>query len=194
MTTNKTPAHKTPAKNSPEKKAPVKTAKKTAAKKKAAKVTASQDAAPKIAHFADFQTLKSVQPTQAMESMMTKSKEQFEKLSNEASVVGKEGLDALMKSGSIFMKGYEDILKTYMGLAQKTAEKNGEAFKTLLSCKTVNEFVAVQSRLTQQGIDDFMTGTTRLSELSVKLASDGFAPINDQMGKAIKKAGDAMAA
>jgi phasin family protein len=85
-------------------------------------------------------------------------------------------------------------MKTCMGLAQKTAEKNGEAFKTLLSCKTVNEFAAVQNRLAQEGFDDFMTHATRLSELGVKLASDGFAPINDQLGKAIKKAGDAMAA
>ncbi|MBU0800739.1 MAG: phasin family protein [Alphaproteobacteria bacterium] len=154
----------------------------------------SVETTEKVARFADFQALKDVQPTQAMETIMTKSKEQMEKLSNEAAAVSKDHVEALMKSGSIFMKGYEDIMKTYMGLAQKTAEKNGEAFKTLLSCKTVNEFAEVQNRLAQQGFDDMMTGATKLSELTVKLASEGFAPINDQMSKSIKKASDAMAA
>lgn len=148
----------------------------------------------KIAYFADFRPLKDFHPTQAMETLMTKSKENMEKLSNEAAAIGKESMDAWMKSGSIFMKGYEDMFKTCLNIAQKTAEKNGEAFKTLLACKTVNEYAEVQNRLAQQGFDDFMTGATKISELGIKLASEGFAPINDQVSKAVKKASDAVAA
>jgi phasin family protein len=118
----------------------------------------------------------------------------MEKLSSEAANIGKESMDAWMKSGSVFMKGYEDMLKTCMGIAQKSVEKNGEAFKTLLACKTVNEYAEVQNRLAQQGFDDFMTGATKISELGIKLASEGFAPINDQVSKAVKKASDAVAA
>lgn len=147
-----------------------------------------------VASFADFQALRAIQPTQAMETIMTKGKQQFEKLSSEAANAGKDNMDAWMKSGSIFMKGYEDIMKTWMGMAQKNAEKSGEAVKTLLACKTVNEYAEVQNRLAQEGFDDLMAGATKLSELSVKLVSDGFAPINDQMGRTIKKASDAVAA
>lgn len=182
-----------------------KSAKKASKPRKAAsapRTTKTETASPttrkaaenKVARLADFQALRSVPTTKAMEDIMTKSKDQMEKLSNEAVNAGKEGLDAWMKSSSILMKGYEDIMKTCMGLAQKSAEKNGEAFKTLLSCKSMNEFAELQNRLAQEGLDDLMTGAAKLSELGVKLASDGFAPINDQLGKAIKKAGDAMAA
>jgi len=159
-----------------------------------ARKTAAATPEDKVAYFADFRPLKDFQPTQAMETLMTKSKEHMEKISNEAANIGKESMDAWMKSGSIFMKGYEDMFKTYFGLAQKTAEKNGEALKTLLACKTVNEYAEVQNRLAQQGFDDFMTGATKISELGIKLASEGFAPINDQVGKAVKKASDAVAA
>lgn len=139
-------------------------------------------------------TAEVFQTHNAMEMTMTKNKEQFEKLSNDAAAAGKEGLDALLKSGSVFAKGYEDMFKACFGLAQKTAEKNGEALKTLLTCKTVNEVVELNSRIAQENFDDLMTGVTRLSELSVKLAADGFAPINDQLTKTIRKAGEAMAA
>lgn len=148
----------------------------------------------KVAYFADFRPLKDFQPSQAMEMMMTKSKEQIEKLSSEAANIGKESMDAWMKSGNVFMKGYEDIFKTCMTIAQKSAEKNGEAFKTLMGCKTVTEYAEVQNRLAQQGFDDFMTGATKISELGIKLATDGFAPINDQLTKAMKKAGETIAA
>lgn len=157
----------------------------------------SATAAPSVqnvAFFADFRPLKDFQPSQAMEMMMTKNKEQIEKMSNEAAAFGKESMDAWMKSGNVFMKGYEDMMKTCMSLAQKSAEKNGEAFKTLLACKTVSEYAEVQNRLAQQGFDDFMTGATKISELGIKLASEGFAPINDQVTKTMKKAGDAVAA
>lgn len=160
----------------------------------ARKTAAAGTQEDRVAYFADFRPLKDFNPTQAMETLMTKNKENMEKLSNEAAAIGKESMDAWMKSGSVFMKGYEDMLKTCMGIAQKSVEKNGEAFKTLLACKTVNEYAEVQNRLAQQGFDDFMTGATKISELGIKLASEGFAPINDQVSKAVKKASDAVAA
>lgn len=160
----------------------------------ARKTIAPAASAQNVAFFADFRPLKDFQPSQAMEMMMTKSKEQIEKLSNDAAAYGKESMDAWMKSGNIFMKGYEDLFKTYMNIAQKSAEKNGEAVKTLMACKTVSEYAEVQNRLAQQGFDDFMTGATKISELGIKLATDGFAPINDQLTKTMKKAGESVAA
>lgn len=155
---------------------------------------AQAPAADKVTSIAVYQALKGIQPNQAMETIMTKNKEQIEKLTTEAAAAGKDHFDAWMKSGSIMMKGYEDLMKTCMGIAQDTAEKNGEAFKTLLGCKNVNEFTEVQTRLAQQSFDDMMTNATKLSEITVKLATDGFAPINDQLSKSIKKASAAMAA
>lgn len=125
---------------------------------------------------------------------MTSSKAQYEKITNEAASSGKEGVEAILKSTNIWMKGTEDIMKTYMSLAQETAAKNSEAIKTLLGCKNLNELTEAQNKLAQQSFDGFMAGATKLSELTVKLTTEALEPINDQVSKTMRKATDSVAA
>lgn len=139
-------------------------------------------------------TMRSSDMFKSMEKAMTQNKAQYEKLTNDAASAGKENVEALLKSTNIWMKGTEDLFKTYISLAQDTAAKNSEAFKTLLACKNLNELTEVQNKLAQESFDGFMSGATKLSELSVKLATEALEPINDQVSKTIRKATDAVAA
>lgn len=138
--------------------------------------------------FPQFQPFKMETPT-----MMNNNK-QFEKIAQDAAVLGQDQMDAMMKSSTIFAKGMEDILKTCMEIAQEAGEKSQSAAKTVMSCKTLNEFTDVQTKLAQASFDEFMTNATRISEKAVKLCTDAFEPINDQMGRSIKRATDTMAA
>lgn len=81
-----------------------------------------------------------------------------------------------------------------MTLAQDSAEKSAAAVKTLLGCKTLNELTEVQNKLAQESLDGFITSATKLSELSVKVATESFEPLNAQLSKTIKKASEAVAA
>lgn len=139
-------------------------------------------------------TLRKTEIFKSMEKAMTQNKAQYEKLTNDAASAGKENVEAIIKSTNIWMKGTEDLFKTYMSLAQDTAAKNSEAFKTLLACKNLNELTEVQNKLAQESFDGFMAGATKISELSVKLATDALEPINDQVSKTIRKATDSVAA
>lgn len=129
-----------------------------------------------------------------MEKNMTQGKVQFDRLAQDGVKGGKDQVEAVMKSGNVFMKGFEDIVKTCVTLAQTSAEKNAQAVKSMMSCKTVTEFTETQNKWVQQNFDDFMSGATRLSELSVKLTTEALEPINDQVGKTIRKATESMAA
>ena len=137
--------------------------------------------------YPKFQSLK-------LELDMFKGNKQFEKLAQDAAVAGQDQLDAILKSSTIVAKGVEDIVKTCMEIAQDTGEKTATATKSIFACKTLNELTDVQTRLAQSGFDDLMSNATKLSEISVKLYTDAFAPINDQFGKAIKKASEKVAA
>jgi phasin family protein len=132
--------------------------------------------------------------TQTMENVMTQGKTQFDKFAQEAAVSSKEQVDAFMKSGGVFMKGFEEILKTYVSMSQTTAEKNSQAVKSFLGCKNLNDFTEAQNKFARQNFEDFMSGATKLSELSIKVTTESFAPINDQMSKTIKKATESVAA
>ncbi len=169
----------------------VKAAKK--ASRKAVK-SAAKKTRPKVKKAAAETAAQIQQSNQMMESMMTQGKTQFDKLAQDAAKNGKESVDAFIESGNVFMKGIEDITKTCMSLAQNSAEKNSQVVQAMLGCKTINEFAEAQNRWAQQNFDDFMAGTTKLSELSVKVASDIMEPINDQMNKSIKKVSESLAA
>ena len=129
---------------------------------------------------------------------MTKSNNQFkefETFTTEATDAGKEQMEALVQSGNIAVKGFESIFKSYMSLAQSATEKNTQAFKTLMGCKTLDELKEAQSGLAQQGnLDEWISDTTKLSEQCVKVMTEAFEPLNSQVNKAVKKAGESVAA
>ncbi len=151
---------------------------------------------PKFAgfdHFKQFQQFPTFQSFK-MENPMLKGNKQVEQLAQDAAAMGQDQMDAIMKSSAIFAKGMEDIMKTCMEIAAEAGEKSQSVAKSVMSCKTLNEFTEVQTKLAQASFDDFMTNATRISEKGVKLCTEAFEPINDQVGKAIKKASDAAAA
>ncbi len=162
----------------------------TVAKKSPAATLTSKPAASIAAFtkgFPQFQPFK-------LETNMFQGNKQFDKISQDAAVMGQAQMDALVKSTTIFTKGMEDIMKTCMEICQEAGEISQTVAKTIMSCKTINEFADVQTKLAQASFDEFMTNATKISEKSVKVCTDALEPINDQMGKAMKKASEAMAA
>lgn len=141
-----------------------------------------------------FNPLRKTDIFKSMETFMTQNKTQYDKFANDAAAAGKENVEAFLKSTNIWVKGTEDLIKTCMTLAQENASKNSEAIKTLMGCKTLNELTEVQNKLAQETFDGFMSGATKLSELTVKLTTDALEPINDQVSKSIKKATESVAA
>jgi phasin family protein len=129
-----------------------------------------------------------------LETNMFKGNKQMEKMAQDATVMGQDQMEAVVKASTIFAKGMEDIMKTCMEIAQSAGEKNQTMAKTIMSCKTLNEFTDVQTRIAQSSFDEFMTNATKISEKTVKLMTEAMEPINDQMGKSIKRASDSMAA
>jgi phasin family protein len=129
-----------------------------------------------------------------MEKIMSQSKLQMDKMTQDASAFGKEGMEAFMQSSAIFAKGFEEITRTAMALCQSSAEKQAQFFNQALSSKTLNEWTEAQNKIAQSNMDDIMSAATKLSEMSIKVLTESAEPINEQMGKGIRKASESMAA
>jgi len=151
------------------------------------------EAAKKAVRAKEQTARKHETKTQIEDHSMT-NKANFEKFTTDTTALNKEQLDAFMKSSNLLLKGTEDIMKTYMAMAQDSMQKSSEAMKTLLGCKTLNELTEAQNKLAQESFDGFMTGATKLSEMSVKVATDSFEPLTKQMSKTIQKATESVAA
>ena len=181
---------KTIAKKAAPKKAIKKAVKKVtpAAKKAAFKKQATVSTKPQI----------KTQPTNPqMETIMTqgqKAQAQFDQFTKDAANLNQEGIDAFVKSGTLFAKGFEAIMKETMSFAQSTAEKQMQLAKDAMTSKTINEFSDAQNKLAQTSFDDFMSGTTKITELGVKVVTEAIEPINEQVQKSVQKATDAVAA
>lgn len=125
---------------------------------------------------------------QTMEETMTQNTQQFDAYTKEAAEMGRQGFDAAMKSSTIFAKGFEEIMRASVAMAQSAAEKQAAYAKEAMSSKTINEWTELQSKVAQTSFDDFMEGATKLSEMAVKTLTDASEPVNEQMTKAVNAA------
>lgn len=123
----------------------------------------------------------------AMESIMSNYKDQYEKMSSDAAGYVRQGLESYVQMGTSMMKGLEVYTKTYMELAQDSAERNANALKGLMACRTLNEATEAQNKLIQSNLDESMSAATKLSELAIKICTEACEPINEQMTKTMKK-------
>ena len=143
---------------------------KSAVSAKAKATTSKQSSAP-------------LSPTKPLEDIMTKNTAQFDQLTQETAALS----DAMSKSYGIMAKGYENLLRTTMEISQAAAEKQATFAKQALSCKSLNELAEMQSKVAQSSMEDFMSGATKISELSTKVLTESAAPISEQLNKAMHK-------
>ena len=190
--TKKTAAKKSSAKKTTAKKAATKTAvkKKSTSKKSTAKKSqTTKSAANKKPASATKQAQYITGATnQTMEKIMTQVQVNMEKFAQDATEMGRQNFEAMVQSGTVFAQGFENIMRTAMSFAQNSAEKQGKFMKEALSSKTLNELTEVQNKIVQTNFDDFMSGATKLTELSVKTLNDTIEPINAQATKGMQKA------
>ena len=85
------------------------------------------------------------------------------------------------------MKGLQELNTQFFGITTISLEKNAEATKKLFTCKTPEEFFALQNDLAKANYDDVLVEFQKMSNLSVKVADDFFAPIGKQVDATVEK-------
>lgn len=174
--------------------------------KAAPKSVAPKTAAPKTAAPAELtpQTAAPAAPTpktaapaaptlETVEQAVEAATEQVEKARaavtqgyGDFAAFQQEAFAAFVRSGEILAKGAEALSKEYFAFAQHTAEANSEAAKALLAAKSVNELVQLQSEFLRVSLDKSVDEGSKLSEMSFKIASEAFEPLQKQMTAAVE--------
>ncbi len=170
---------------------------------KASVFSAKPKAAPKLTSVLPFnpldgmtnsnilnlnQSMPSFEGFETMETTMNNFKNQYEKMSGDASSSVRESVENLTKSSATFTKGAEQMMKTLSEVVQESAQRNAEAMKSMMAVRTLNEFAEAQNKLAQQNFDDMMSVMTKMSEMTIKLCTEAFEPINSQMTKTMNSA------
>ena len=100
----------------------------------------------------------------------------------------KDAFDALVRSSEILARGAEALGKEYFAFAQDTATANSEAAKALLAARSLQEVADLQSRIVRTNIDKSVDESGKLSEMSLKIASEAFEPLQKQISVAVEAA------
>ncbi|MCG8594193.1 MAG: phasin family protein [Kiloniellales bacterium] len=131
---------------------------------------------------------------QNVERAVTTTNEQVGKASEamsagygDFSAMGQQNIDAMVEAGQIMAVGMENVSRELMSFAKASAEANAAAATKMFSAKSVQEAIDLQNAYARESFDKAVAETGKLTEMSVKLASDAFAPIQTRVNVAVEK-------
>ncbi len=131
---------------------------------------------------------------QSVERAVTTTNDQVKKASKamfagygDFSTMGQQNIDAMVKAGQIMAVGMESVSREWMSFAQASAEANAAAATRMFSAKTMQEAIDLQNAYARESFDKAVAETGKLTEMSVKLASDALAPIQSRVNVAVEK-------
>lgn len=99
--------------------------------------------------------------------------------------LGQEGLQVYARTGSIMVKGFEDLSREVALYAQATLEVNVAAAKAMTEAKSLDQMLDLQTKAARESFDIMMAEGAKLTELSFDLATKSMAPVQAQVDKAV---------
>jgi phasin family protein len=128
------------------------------------------------------------------EDYMGQAKEQVEKAQAQTTkamadltAFSKENADAFATASAMYAKGFENVGKAWYALTQETVEASAAVAKALLGAKTLKEAVDLQTDFAKTTFDKYVAESTKLSEMSIKVANEAIQPINARVNVAVEK-------
>ncbi len=105
--------------------------------------------------------------------------EDFQKL-------GKENMDQAMKSFGSFSKGFQALATEMADYSKKSLEDGASTFEKLMSAKSLDKAVEIQSDYVKSSYEGFVAQATKVGELYADLAKDAYKPFEGMVAKAGK--------
>jgi phasin family protein len=98
--------------------------------------------------------------------------------------VGKDNLDATLKSFGAVSKGFQAIAVEWADYAKKSFEDGTAATEKLLSAKSLDKAFEVQTEYAKAAYEGFVTEASKLGGLYADLAKETYKPFESFIAKA----------
>ena len=95
-----------------------------------------------------------------------------------------QNLEAITETGTILMRGFQDVSREWLELTQERLRKNAQGMTKLAQCRTLPDFAVVQSDLARDNLNQIIDVTRRIAERSMKVADEAAKTITAETGKA----------
>src|SRR3954466_8235925 len=91
-----------------------------------------------------------------------------------------QNLQAVSQASTVLARGAQEVSREVFGLVQDRVQKNVEAVSRIAGTRSVQDFVAVQSDLVRDGLQQVIDTNKRIAELSVRVAEEAARAIQAQ--------------
>jgi phasin family protein len=91
-----------------------------------------------------------------------------------------QSIEAVTQASTAVTRGVQDLSRELMALAQEQIRRNLEALGTLSRCRSVQEFMTLQSELLRDNLQHTLESTRRMAEVSTRMADDATRTITQQ--------------
>jgi phasin family protein len=81
-------------------------------------------------------------------------------------------LQAVAQAGTVLARGVQDVSHEWFELSQKRLQMNLDAWSSLARCRSVADFVAVQTSLIRDNLEQTLDNSRRMAELTQQLADE----------------------
>ena len=114
---------------------------------------------------------------QAVGIVMMQQFEAFQK-------VGKENVDAALKSFGVASKGLQTIAVESSDFTKKSFEQGTAVVEKLVAVKTIDKAFEIQAEYAKSAYEGFVAQATKMGELYTAMAKDAFKPFEAVIAKA----------
>jgi phasin family protein len=91
-----------------------------------------------------------------------------------------QSIEAVTQASTAVTRGFQDLSRELVSLTQDQIRRNVEALGSLTRCRSLQEFIALQSELMRDNLQHTLESTRRMAEVSSRMADEATQTIARQ--------------